>query len=91
MIKVFRKEETIKMRKKKISLKKITFLGCVAISGSISLLSPSKLNPVEATHATRSHIGTFDESTTFTTSSSNDIHPGLFIEVIKLLNKQLTC
>lgn len=31
--------------------------------------------------AGKSHIGTFEGSTTFTTSSSNGIHPGLFLEV----------
>lgn len=31
--------------------------------------------------AGKTHIGTFEGSTTFTTSSSNGIHPGLFLEV----------
>lgn len=31
--------------------------------------------------AGKTHLGTFEGSTTFTTSSSNGIHPGLFLEV----------
>lgn len=70
------------MRKKKAATKKIKLLGLVAISGAICLLNPSKANPVEAVKVGGSHIGTFEGSTTFTTTSQNGVNPGLFIEVM---------
>ena len=70
------------MRKKKTASKKIKLFALIAMGSAIGLLSPSKVTPVEATRVTSSHIGTFEGSTTFTTSSRNGINPGLFIEVM---------
>lgn len=70
------------MREKKIASKKMNLFGLVAIGSIICLLNPSKANSVEATRVTDSHIGTFNGSTTFTTTSRNGINPGLFLEVM---------
>lgn len=70
------------MRKKKTLLKKTTILGLMTISCSIGLWNPSQIEIVEAEKSVATHIGTFEGSTTFRTSSRNGINPGLFIEVM---------
>ena len=71
------------MRKKSILVKKITLLGLLAMGGSIGLLTSLKVESVEATTFNNpTHIGTFEGSTTFATTSRNGINPGLFIEVM---------
>ena len=53
-------------------------LGCL-----LGVLNPLTREPVEATSlGGPSHIGTFEGGTTFTTSSSNGINPGLYLEVM---------
>lgn len=47
----------------------------------LGLLSSNLVSEAGTLTAGKSHIGTFEGSTTFTTSSSNGIDPGLFIEV----------
>ncbi len=47
----------------------------------VCLLTSSRVSEAGTLTAGKSHIGTFEGSTTFTTSSSNGINPGLFIEV----------
>ena len=67
------------MRKKRcLSLMKI---GLPMLLSSICLMNEDSSTIVEAAKGA-SHIGTFNGSTTFTTSSSNGINPGLFIEVM---------
>ena len=62
-------------------MKKIKVWGLGMIIMSTYLLGYS-LSPLAATNtAGKSHIGTFEGSTTFRTSSSNGINPGLFLEV----------
>lgn len=70
------------MRKKKTTSKKMKLLGLMVVGSTICLLNPSKMDSVEAARVTGSHIGTFNGSTTFTTTSRNGINPGLFIEVM---------
>lgn len=70
------------MRKKKTLLKKTTILGLMTISCSIGLWNPSQIEIAEAEKSVATHIGTFEGSTTFRTSSRNGINPGLFIEVM---------
>lgn len=49
----------------------------------IGVVYPGGTDPVEASMlGGPSHIGTFEGSTTFTTSSSNGINPGLYLEVM---------
>ena len=48
---------------------------------TICLMNESPSTVVEAAKGA-SHIGTFNGSTTFRTSSSNGVNPGLFIEVM---------
>ena len=47
----------------------------------VCLLTSSRVSEAGTLTAGKSHIGTFEGSTTFTTGSSNGINPGLFIEV----------
>lgn len=63
-------------------LKKSLFFGLVFIGSIFCLLNPSKTNTIEAMKSVATHIGTFEGRTTFTTSSSNGINPGLFLEVM---------
>ncbi len=57
--------------------------GLLVVGSLLGLLNPSQSEPVEgASLGGPSHIGTFEGSTTFTTSSSNGINPGLYLEVM---------
>lgn len=57
----------------------LTMLGC-----TICFIHAAKTNVAEAAEGLGGppHIGTFEGSTTFTTSSSNGINPGLYLEVM---------
>lgn len=57
----------------------IAVMGC-----SICFIHTSKTNVIEAAEGLGGppHIGTFEGSTTFTTTSSNGINPGLYLEVM---------
>ena len=70
------------MKKENIKFNKLKLLGVLGISclGYLAFISPHE--SVEAMKSVATHIGTFEGSTTFTTSSSNGINPGLFIEVM---------
>lgn len=48
----------------------------------VCLTNLMKTQTTEAIQSVATHIGTFNGSTTFTTSSRNGINPGLFIEVM---------
>lgn len=65
-------------------LKKIRHWGLMALGCVVGILNPMCAENVEASKGLGgpSHIGTFEGSTTFTTSSSNGINPGLYLEVI---------
>ena len=67
------------MRKNKL-LSLIKF-GIPMLLSTICLMNENPSTIVEAAKGA-SHIGTFEGSTTFRTSSSNGINPGLFIEVM---------
>ena len=64
--------------------KKVKFYWGMAFVGS--LLGVLSSNPLETEASNMlggpSHLGTFEGSTTFTTSSSNGINPGLYLEVM---------
>ena len=64
-------------------MKYLKWLGVGTIVSSLCLLLSSIDSEagVSVNTAGKTHIGTFEGSTTFTTSSSNGINPGLFIEV----------
>ena len=66
---------------KKNSLIKLGVIGFITAS---SVLAATNQRIVEAASNTTpiTHIGTYDGSTTFTTSSANGVNPGLFIEVM---------
>ena len=70
------------MKTANIKFNKLKLLGTLGISclGYLAFISPHE--SVEAAKSVATHIGTFEGSTTFTTSSSNGINPGLFIEVM---------
>ena len=70
------------MRNKNRPLKKITFFGLTIIGCLVGICSPSQTETTEAIRTMGSYVGTFEGSTTFATSSSNGINPGLLIEVI---------
>ncbi len=65
-------------------LKKIRHWGLMVLGCVIGILNPMGSENIEASKGLGgpSHIGTFEGSTTFTTSSSNGINPGLYLEVI---------
>lgn len=63
------------------SKKKLIKWGIPMLLSTICLMTNTENTTVEASKGV-SHIGTFNGSTTFTTSSSNGINPGLFIEVM---------
>ena len=56
-------------------------VGTIVSSLCLLLSSIDSEAGVSVNTAGKTHIGTFEGSTTFTTSSSNGINPGLFIEV----------
>ena len=70
------------MKRQTVQFNKIKLLGLLGVScfGCLAFVSPHKT--IEAAKSVATHIGTFDGRTTFTTSSSNGINPGLFIEVM---------
>ena len=70
------------MSEKKVLPKKMKLFGLMTISSVVCLLNSWRVEPIEAARVTGSHIGTFDGSTTFVTTSSNGVNPGLFIEVM---------
>lgn len=79
---VILKRRNHRMKKKDARWKTRLFWGLVIMSSVVCLLNPSKTKTTEAIQSVATHIGTFEGSTTFTTSSRNGINPGLFIEVM---------
>lgn len=70
------------MKKKNTRLKICLFWGLVTMGSVVCLTNLMKTQTTEAIQSVATHIGTFNGSTTFTTSSRNGINPGLFIEVM---------
>lgn len=62
-------------------MKTFKLWGVGATISLVCLLTASLVSEAGTLTAGKMHIGTFEGSTTFTTSSSNGINPGLFIEV----------
>ena len=62
-------------------MKTFKLWGVGATISLVCLLASSLVSEAGTLTAGKMHIGTFEGSTTFTTSSSNGINPGLFIEV----------
>ena len=71
------------MVKRRTQLKRIKQYSLLLVGSLVGLLVTTPNNKVEgAGLGGPTHIGTFEGSTTFTTSSSNGVNPGLFIEVM---------
>lgn len=70
------------MKRKKTNIPPVIRWGIFAAIATFGLTNPMNPSTVEATKTGPSHIGTFEGSTTFMTSSRNGINPGLFIEVM---------
>ena len=70
----------MKKQKRNSKMKQwLALTGCCLIG----VLHPGAIESVEASMlGGPSHIGTFEGSTTFTTTSSNGINPGLYLEVL---------
>ena len=74
-------DDTVKRRMKMSSKIKSWFFGMIGLS--LLLMSVEKVKATEVNlSGASSHIGTFEESTTFVATGSNGVNPGLFIEVM---------